>query len=307
MPSPYLPSKMVIDKTIPIPPSITKRVISITVKKYFYPQTAKDLDVSITREELLSVLPRLGIYSLSDILPHEQTLPDKVKERTKELKVRKFWSIPAIDIALGEEGKALNLNGNHKEQAGVNAGLLLAPSLRHEYLKTPLGTFYPLISELSNDELRQLGGIGMDKGTAMQHLNARTAYFVAVRKTEGECFAFQCEALDSNVGLIPHQSKLLESLNKYEISFVEDSIFNSPAFANGEVAFVRNPFTRENVWEVARAGQLFPPKSTLHRFTYRAHVEISIKLLKGELERAEKHLQRAVAYLQDYLNSFEVV
>jgi len=298
---------MVIDKTFPIPPSVTKKIVSITIKKYVYTKTLEDLNATLTKEEMLAVLPRLGISRLSDILPHEQTLPDKVKERARELKTHKFWSIPAIDIALHESGTALklNLNGNHKEQAGINAGLLLAPILRHEYLKTPLDTFYPLISELSNDDLRQLGGIGTDKDTAMQHLNARTAYFVAVRKTEGECFVFQCEAPNSNVGLIPHQSRLLTSLNKYEISFVEDDVFNSPAFANGEVAFVRNPFTRENVLEVALAGERFPSKSTLHRFTYRAHVEISIKLLKGELERAEKHLQRSVAYLQDYLNSFE--
>ena len=305
MPLRYPHSKIIIDKTFPISQSATKRILSITVKKYVYPQTAGDLGAAITKEEALAVLPRLRIFRLSGILPHEKTLPEKVDERAKELKIRKFWSIPAIDIALGADGMALNLNGNHKEQAGINAGLLLAPALLHEYVKTPLGTFYPLVSELSNDDLCMLGGVRMGKTGAMRLLDERAAYFVAVRKKESECFVFQCDAPGSNTGLIPFQGKLLESLNKCKISFVEDNVFNSPAFGNGDVAFVRNPFSRENVWEVARAGKLFPPKSTLHRFTYRAHVEISIKLLKGELERAEMHLQRAVAYLQDYLNSFD--
>lgn len=234
---------------------------------------------------------QLEITNVTDLLPHEQTVPANLK-RLKEAMLNIGQLVDPIIV--DKETKVV-LDGNHRLRVlqVIECPLSICQVVEYHSEKIRVGTWYLAINKPLEDILKnevKLEKIDCTQGK--KDIIDSKAPFMAVCKNQGNENACFLEPGSYRLKeLIEEQNYILSSMKgDFEIRYIPDDQAEE-YLSKGYTVFFRRPYTKEEIIKSAKDHTPFPPKSTRHLIPDRI-IRLNMKLgwLHEDREEAGRHL-----------------
>jgi len=245
---------------------------------------------------LEDIAKQLDIFNVSELLPHEQTVPPNLK-RLKEAMLNIGQLVDPIIV--DKETKVV-LDGNHRLKVLqiIECPLSVCQTVEYKDPKIVVGTWYLAVNKPIEDILKtniKVEKIDCDEGK--KALTNSKAPFMAVCKKDGNQNACFIEPGSYRLKeLIEEQNYVLSSMKgDFDIRYIPDDQ-SEEYLSKGYSVFFRRAYTKDEIIKAAKDHNPFPPKSTRHIIPDRI-IRLNMRLgwLHEEKSEALRHLNEMLA------------
>lgn len=297
--------------TIKIPSAVSKDISFISVFRDLSPLHPGELAGPL---DMKKALDSIKLFDVQQVIGHEQTITTEIKNKSKKLKNSFFWPFPLVDITengMGAELSAITLhkpalilNGHHKVAAMKKRGYSLVPGIVHDYdNEIRLGAWYPVLTvPFEQSLIEKFNGVPCKLEAGMSALASGQAYFLAANGNG--TWLFQSKSLGTDY-VIDMQLRVLSHFRQEDIFYVPDYNLKYEV-VNGNTVLMRQPYTREEVWQQAMKGNPFPPKSTRHEFV-RVKMDIPLDWLLMPLDAGNALLQGVLSNVKEHFDELQIL
>ena len=239
-------------------------------------------------KEMLSCLE---VRSVTDLLPHEQTIPYNLKR----LKVAMLNVGQIVDPILIDKKTGLVIDGNHRRKVLEIMEVPFAPVQTVDYMRKDItvGTWYPSVpfkpKQLFTMESVHHEKVDYETGKkAVQNLKA--AFMVMSKKHYYLINPGNYKLKE----MVEEQNHVLFDLEKMSVDYIAEPDI-SDHLARGNSVLFRRSYTKAEIIKTAQDHSPFPPKSTRHLVPGRI-IRLNMKLgwLNRTKEHAKKEMQRTL-------------
>lgn len=233
-------------------------------------------------EEIAS---QLRIVDISRLHNHEDIIPPNlIRLKEAMLNIGQL-----VDPLIVDKKSMVILDGNHRIKVLelIKCPRAVCQMVDYESPKIQVGTWFPLAEKLSAEELKAAGckleTVELEAG--LRALEGKKAAFMLARKENGTRKYLLVNPADYSLEeMMVEQKRIVEKLARTEFYYYGDDEAENQV-DKGRSVLYRKIYTKDEIVARARAGKLFPPKSTRHLIPNRI---IRLNMRLGWLHEGEK-------------------
>lgn len=251
----------------------------------------------MTTTLLEDISGQLDIVDISELLPHEQTVPPNLK-RLKEAMLNIGQLVDPIIV--DKETKVV-LDGNHRLKVLqiIECPLSVCQLVNYPDDKIKVGTWYLAVNKPIEDILKadiKIEKIDCDDGKKAL-VNSKAPFMAVCKKQGNENACFLEPGSYKLKELIEEQNYVLSSMKgDLDMRYIPDDQAEE-YLTIGYTVFFRRSYNKDEIIKAAKDHNPFPPKSTRHIIPDRI-IRLNMRLgwLHEEKSEAKHHLEEMLKH-----------
>jgi hypothetical protein len=201
----------------------------------------------------------IEMLSLNSLKPHEALVQQELEAFKKSVTGLGIFYMPALVTSKDY----IIIDGHHRWAGLKELGAKRMPCIILDYL--------------TNDIILQLNAANFP--IQISKISSRNEVVNKVRHGNGE-FGLLCQDGTNHLIFANFQkiTDIIQHSDKHKLGYIDtvESAIKELDKQTGDFILIRKPLTKQEVVEMAKAGQIFPPKSTRHILPFR-YQDIEVK------------------------------